>query len=170
MVDLQPQGDGVTFHLGQRAIELLRPWALCALIALPLVFLALRRSLVDLPRKQQWLSATLRALLSGLGDDSEWFHRARKAGVRLVYDESLYVWHRHDHLSVIGLGRKGYRQGHNLVEYVERVGSSRQPRLSRALRYAGHAVAKRCARGVLVSAREFGYLAATRSRRRRRSR
>jgi glycosyltransferase involved in cell wall biosynthesis len=105
--------------------------------------------------------------LSGLGDESEWFHRARQAGARMVYDESLYVWHRQDHLSLVALGKKGFRQGRNLAKYFEIVGSRRPPSLSRALHYAAHAVVRRCARGVLVSARELGYLTATWAPRRR---
>jgi secreted protein with Ig-like and vWFA domain len=53
--------------LAWHGIELLRPRALWALFALPLVFLVLRRSLVDLSRAQQWLSASVRALLLLLG-------------------------------------------------------------------------------------------------------
>lgn len=53
-------------RLGGRTIELLRPSALYALAALPLVFAALAFSLVDLGRGQQRLSAAVRALLLGL--------------------------------------------------------------------------------------------------------
>jgi Ca-activated chloride channel family protein len=50
-----------TFFIG--ALEILRPRALFALAVLPLIFLILRRSLVDLSRAQQWLSASVRALM-----------------------------------------------------------------------------------------------------------
>ncbi len=49
--------------LAWHGIELLQPRALYILALLPLVFLALRRSLVDLSRAQQWISAVVRALL-----------------------------------------------------------------------------------------------------------
>jgi hypothetical protein len=56
----------VTDTLVIHGLELLRPKALFALLAIPLVFAVLRRSLVDLSRAQQWLSATVRALLIAL--------------------------------------------------------------------------------------------------------
>src|SRR5581483_11920247 len=58
--------DLVHFSLGGRAFELLRPSALYLLVGAPLAFTALRFSLVDLTRRQQWLSASLRALLIAL--------------------------------------------------------------------------------------------------------
>src|SRR5277367_5162542 len=54
--------DTLTWH----GIELLRPNALWALLAVPLVFIMLRASLVDLSRAQQWVSASVRALLIAL--------------------------------------------------------------------------------------------------------
>jgi Mg-chelatase subunit ChlD len=58
--------DVVELSLFGRAFELLRPRALYALALVPLTFAALRVSLVDLTRRQQWLSASLRALLVAL--------------------------------------------------------------------------------------------------------
>jgi len=57
----------VTFTLLGRGFELLRPWALWLLLLLPLVWVGLRLSLVDLGRGQQRLSAALRTLLLLLG-------------------------------------------------------------------------------------------------------
>jgi Ca-activated chloride channel homolog len=79
----------VPLTLGARTVEILRPRALYVLAAVPLLYGALRFSLVDLPRAQQWLSATLRALLVtllalALARPSTVGHRAVVATVLLV--------------------------------------------------------------------------------------
>jgi Ca-activated chloride channel homolog len=61
MVDIQPAGYSLMAHL-----ELLQPRALYLLLLLPLVAIALRFSLVDLPRMQQRVSAALRMLFVAL--------------------------------------------------------------------------------------------------------
>lgn len=41
--------------------EFLRPWWLCALVVLPVLAIGLRRSLVDLPKRQMWASLLVRS-------------------------------------------------------------------------------------------------------------
>ncbi|MDX2036489.1 MAG: VWA domain-containing protein [Isosphaeraceae bacterium] len=45
------------------SLELTRPFALVALIALPILAIVFRRGLVDLPRRQLWISLILRSLI-----------------------------------------------------------------------------------------------------------
>lgn len=92
--------------------------------------------------------------LSGRGDESEWFHRAR--GLRFLYDPELWVWHRRDGLGLAALCCSAFRQGLALPRYREKVGVKDRPRLIQIGRYVGHAARRRCGRGLVLAAREAG--------------
>ncbi len=75
--------------------EFLRPWWLCALVALPVLAVGFRRSLVDLPKRQMWTSLGVRSAivvllilsLSGLVQVS----RSNDVFVVFAMDRSLSV-------------------------------------------------------------------------------
>jgi glycosyltransferase involved in cell wall biosynthesis len=93
------------------------------------------------------------ALLSGRGDESEWFHRSQRP---FVYDDSLFIWHRRDAFTLQTLARAQFRQGRNLPRAMRGQGREWTPSTKRLLGYTGHAARRRCARGVLLAAREVG--------------
>ena len=49
--------------------------------------------------------------ISGRGDETEWFMRADRT---FWYDESLFVWHRRDHMSLVSLLGTGFCQGRSM--------------------------------------------------------
>ena len=92
--------------------------------------------------------------LSGRGDENEWFHRA--SGLKFLYEPGLWVWHRRDHLSPVGLWRQNFLQGRAIPEAQRLMGSSWRPRPLKAARHLGHALLFLCARGLTLAARELG--------------
>jgi glycosyltransferase involved in cell wall biosynthesis len=93
--------------------------------------------------------------LSG-GNETEWFHRARSRGLRIVYDDRLSVWHRRDYESLRSLMRKAFREGRRYHLYLERTGQPVRPHPISAIRHAGHAMFRRCSKGAFLAARELG--------------
>jgi glycosyltransferase involved in cell wall biosynthesis len=92
--------------------------------------------------------------ISGRGDETEWFARADR---EFLYDESLFVWHRRDHMSWRSLLVTGYRQGKSVPLMHERLGDhSWRPSVIKLGRYFGHAVRRRCTKGLLQASRELG--------------
>lgn len=92
--------------------------------------------------------------ISGRGDETEWFHRAQR---EFWYDESLFIWHRRDHLSVPALLSRGFQQGRSVPLAVQRMGDGEwRPSGRRLVRYLGHGFSKRCVNGFLQEARELG--------------
>jgi len=93
------------------------------------------------------------AELSGRGDEVEWFDRADRS---FWYDDSLFVWHRRDHLSLPQLLGTGFRQGRSVPVHAEKSGMSWDPSPVRMARYLGHAMRSRCVNGLLQASREAG--------------
>ncbi len=92
--------------------------------------------------------------ISGRGDETEWFARANRA---FLYDESLFVWHRRDDMTLRRLLRTGYRQGKSVPLLHEKCcDTSWRPSLYRFARYLGHLVRARCMNGLLQASRELG--------------
>lgn len=95
--------------------------------------------------------------LSGRGDENEWFHRA--AGRRFLQDPDLWLWHRRDHLSLLGVWRTSFRQGRAMPEAFALQGKRYRFRPWAIVRYLAHAALRRCARGWWLAARDLGALA-----------
>jgi glycosyltransferase involved in cell wall biosynthesis len=91
--------------------------------------------------------------LSGRGDESEWFSRARAS---FLFDPDLFVWHRKDPFTLVELCKIQFTQGRGLARSAKKRGSSRNPRVVRMGRTLGHGVTRRCAHGYLSFARELG--------------
>jgi glycosyltransferase involved in cell wall biosynthesis len=106
--------------------------------------------------------------LSLRGDETEWFRRAN--GLRFLYDPDLWIRHRRDRMTLWTLCRSGYRGGLSLAVYDRKVGTRQRPGPGRIVRYLGHAVRRRCARGLVLAfrqaGREVGHLRHRRSSRR----
>jgi glycosyltransferase involved in cell wall biosynthesis len=92
--------------------------------------------------------------ISGLGDEGEWFRRA--AGLSFLYDPDLWVWHRRDNLSLLGLCRHSFVQGLALPLVREKVGKKYHPNLMRILRLLAHALSRKCAQGLVLAMNELG--------------
>jgi hypothetical protein len=97
--------------------------------------------------------------LSGRGDDNEWFARARKRNKRFLQDPELWVWHRRDHFSLWALCRQAFRQGKTIPHAVALQGSRYRPAWGRIPRGIGHAITRRCAKGLWRASREAGAIA-----------
>ncbi len=94
--------------------------------------------------------------ISGRGDEVEWFVRANG---EFLYDDSLFVWHRRDHLSLRRLLATGYRQGRSVPLTHQKVGDHEwRPSVRKLGRYVGHAVRAQCTNGLLQASREAGAL------------
>lgn len=96
------------------------------------------------------------ASLSGRGDEVEWFDRARAHQLKLYYGDDLVIWHRRDHLTLLGLWRSSFRQGRNLPDYLERTDQPIAMQPSAVARYLAHAIRCRCANGIRLAAIELG--------------
>ena len=96
--------------------------------------------------------------LSGRGDDSEWFGRAR--GHRFLFDPDLWVWHRRDQMGLAELCRHAFRQGLAAPKATALQGQTYRPRPRRIVAGLAHAVRKGCANGLRMSLRELGSLLA----------
>jgi glycosyltransferase involved in cell wall biosynthesis len=95
--------------------------------------------------------------LSGRGDETEWFLRAK--GHKFLFDPDLWVWHRRDHLNLSGLCRHAFIQGLAVPAFKKRIGSQYRIKPIRIVRLLGHSVIHRCARGMVLTFREFGAIA-----------
>ncbi len=102
--------------------------------------------------------------LSGLGDETEWMHRARHAGLRFAASEDLFVWHHRDDQRLTDLIAKGYRQGRNAPMAWARMGVT-NPRLSlwatctyfgRSMAHLAHCVSNLCLGGLIDAAEAIG--------------
>lgn len=96
--------------------------------------------------------------LSGHGDDTEWFVRARRAGLAFFFDDQLWVWHRPGARQFRDLAVGKFRQGRSVPEALRKMGEAPLPHGRRMLRAFGHAVLNRCGTGFLVACREAGAL------------
>jgi glycosyltransferase involved in cell wall biosynthesis len=92
-------------------------------------------------------------VLSGRGDETEWFHRA---GLRFLYVEDLFIWHRRDDFTRTELCRVQFRQGRALPLSAEKQGRPWEPSARRLLQRIGHALLRRCDQGLFLAAREIG--------------
>lgn len=94
--------------------------------------------------------------ISGRGDETEWFHRADR---QFWYDESLFLWHRRDHMTLRELLATGFHQGRSVPIAARRMGGPEwRPSAMRMGRYLGHGISKRCVNGLLQEARSLGAL------------
>lgn len=93
--------------------------------------------------------------LSGRGDESEWFMRAKD--LRFCYDPGLWAWHRRDTFGWTALCAHGLRQGAALP-VLDRIvgGASTRQHFSKAIRYFSHAAFRRCSHGLELACRELG--------------
>lgn len=97
--------------------------------------------------------------LSGRGDESEWFHRAR--GARLLQDPELWAWHRRDRHTLRELCRSSLVQGLSLPRFQAKVGGAVRARPGRLVVYLLHAVRYLCSRGLALAFREAGVILGT---------
>jgi glycosyltransferase involved in cell wall biosynthesis len=100
--------------------------------------------------------------LSGAGDESEWFWRAHD--LSFLHDPGIVARHRKD-LVPFGLRcRVAFRQGRALPAYRRKTGTDPAPSSLRLAKLLGHALRRRCTRGLILGCREAGdmfqYLAA----------
>ena len=92
--------------------------------------------------------------ISGRGDETEWFHRAR--GLKLVQDPDLWAWHRRDEFNLLSLCRHSFVQGLAVPLYKKKIGEYYRPQPARVMRFFAHALRYRCAQGVALAHREIG--------------
>lgn len=92
--------------------------------------------------------------ISGRGDESEWFHRARE--LEFLQDPELWIWHRRDRTTLAKLLGDAIRQGRATPLARERMGRPARPRASRVLRGVAHAATRGCAMGLVRACREIG--------------
>jgi len=100
------------------------------------------------------------AALSGFGNETEWFLRARQHGMQLWYDESIVVYHDQSYLTARDLVRKGWRQGHADAIYAQRTGSTVRPSAKKLARFVAHGLRRGCVNGWSQAAREAARLRA----------
>ncbi len=93
--------------------------------------------------------------LRGAGDEVEWFMRGR-GKLSLEYDEDLWLWHRRDGFSFLDICSHAFKQGMGLPEYRNAISQGRRVDLAKAIRSLGHAIRKRCIRGVILFFKELG--------------
>ncbi|MBI2706457.1 MAG: glycosyltransferase family 2 protein [Actinobacteria bacterium] len=95
--------------------------------------------------------------ISGRGDETEWFYRAR---LKFLYDDSLFIWHDKDGLSLRRLAAIQFRQGRAIPIAARKMRgtSSYRPHPDRVPRYLVHGLRKRCDKGYLLAMRELGAL------------
>ena len=94
----------------------------------------------------------------GIGDEAEWFHRAKAMGFRFLYSRDLWVWHRRDQQSVLDLCRIAFSQGLAVPVFRRKVGAPERPSLAPIFRYLGHTLLRRCAGGLVLASRHLGWL------------
>jgi len=92
--------------------------------------------------------------ISGRGDETEWFHRAR--GLKFFYDPALWVWHRRDNFNLRKLCRHSFVQGLSVPLAQKKMQSSYRPKPMRILRALAHALRRGCVWGVVLALRETG--------------
>lgn len=97
--------------------------------------------------------------LSGLGDETEWFLRARSEGKRFLQDPDLWVWHRRDHLSLPKLCITSFRQGLAIPLAKAISGGKYRPVFPRIAYGFWHSIRRRCAKGHWRAFRDIGALA-----------
>lgn len=97
--------------------------------------------------------------LSGRGDDGEWFRREAARRLRFVQDPELWVWHRRDHFTFRQLVSHAFTQGRSTPLFIKKTGVDYKPSALRVVRFLGHALRRRCSRGVVLAMRELGCLA-----------
>jgi len=97
--------------------------------------------------------------LSGRADELEWFSRAGTAGHRFWYDQSLFIWHRRDTMSLLDMCRSQFRQGRSLPRSFALMGDPWRPRPVLTARYVVHGVRRRCGKGFILASRDAGSLA-----------
>jgi glycosyltransferase involved in cell wall biosynthesis len=91
---------------------------------------------------------------SARGDESEWFHRAR--GRKFKFDESIWIWHRRDHMDLRSLLSHSFMQGSFIPLCAQKTGQGYRPSLIKLLKHLRHAVLFMCAQGLVLAARESG--------------
>ena len=92
--------------------------------------------------------------ISGRGDESEWFHRAK--GHKFFQDPDLWVWHRRDNFSFWMLCRHSLVQGLSVPLSKRKRGLTYRPRPRRIIKPLAHAVTHRCTWGLVRALRETG--------------
>ena len=111
--------------------------------------------------------------LSGMGDESEWEARLRRAGISIAYLPRAWLWHRRTaaELRPLTLLRRRFRQGVGYVGYATVVGE--RIAIARTLGpipfYVAHAVRRRCFGALLEIAKKLGLTWGVLHRRRRRA-
>lgn len=92
--------------------------------------------------------------ISGRGDETEWFHRAKD--LQFFYDPDLWVWHRRDNFDFTMLCRHAFVQGLSIPLAMKKQGIDYHPRPTRIVRSLIHAIRFRCVKGVVLALRELG--------------
>jgi glycosyltransferase involved in cell wall biosynthesis len=92
--------------------------------------------------------------LSGAGEESEWFWRARH--LSFLYDPDIAVNHSKHLIPFGSVCRSAFRAGRGLPAYHRKTGTSRGRSPLRLARLLGHALRGRCTRGVILTCREAG--------------
>lgn len=80
--------------------------------------------------------------ISGFGDDTEWFRRAK--GHQFRYDPALGIHHEFHHVRLGTLLRKRFRQGRTLSAFRARTGAPNPAVLHELVDGLGHALRYRC--------------------------
>jgi GT2 family glycosyltransferase len=91
--------------------------------------------------------------LAGRGEETEWFRRARTT---FLYEPSIFVWHCRAQFTTWRLCRTQFRYGRGLPRAAGLNGKRYRPRPTKIARLLGHASSKRCANGLVLSARDLG--------------
>lgn len=94
------------------------------------------------------------------GDEEEWQHRIRTAGISITYLPDAWLWHRRTQrdLRLRNLARVHFRRGIGFVAIARATGQSVSIRteLAKIPRYLAHGVLRRCSWGFLASATQAG--------------
>jgi glycosyltransferase involved in cell wall biosynthesis len=91
--------------------------------------------------------------LKGRGEETEWFRRARAS---FLYEPSIFVWHCRAQFTTWRLCRTQFRYGRGLPRASALKGDRYRPKPRRVVRLLGHAAGRRCANGLVLSARNLG--------------
>lgn len=90
--------------------------------------------------------------ISGRGDETEWFFRARR---EFAYLEELSIWHERNETGR-ALCRVGFRQGQAVPLMYWKTGDKWRPSAKRLARYLGHGLTRRCVFGFIQASRDVG--------------
>lgn len=111
--------------------------------------MALRRATID-------AVGPFSPTLSGRGDETEWFERARRAGYRFAYDDALWLQHRRDVFTARAILWAQFRQGRDRPRADREMGRAPTLRPRLVVRSVAHGLRRRCLHGFVIAAREMG--------------